>query len=130
MKVSPMNIPRLISVYVLAFISIAISTTAQAQVKKCTDSKGKVTYTQAVCPQATAKDKTIMAYTPVSSAQPSTASDWKAENKAFNQRQAQRNHLESVENRNRAAIAAFDKATSKPLAPGESRRTTLYLTKP
>lgn len=126
MKVSPVNAIRLLSVCAL----ILLSTGAHAQVKKCTDSRGKVTYTQAVCPQATAKDKTIMAYTPVSSAQPSTGSDWKEQNKAFNQRQAQRHHLEAVENRNRAAIAAFDKATSKPLAPGESRRTTLHLTKP
>lgn len=126
MKVSPVNAIRLFSVCTL----ILFSTGAHAQVKKCTDSRGKVTYTQAVCPQATTKDKTIMAYTPVSSAQPSTGSDWKEQNKAFNQRQAQRHHFESVENRNRAAIAAFDKATSKPLAPGESRRTTLYLTKP
>lgn len=39
---------------------------AQAQVKKCTNAEGKVTYAQGNCPKATVKDQTTMQYTPVS----------------------------------------------------------------
>ncbi|MBR7801422.1 DUF4124 domain-containing protein [Undibacterium fentianense] len=106
---------------------VVLSANVTAQVKKCTDKNGKVTYTQAVCPQATAKDKTIMAYTPVSNAAPAAGRDLYAENQAFNQRQAQRNRIEAVQNSNREAIAAFEKAVNRPLAPGEVRRTTLTI---
>lgn len=40
------------------------STSVFAQVQKCTDKNGKVTYAHAVCPTNTQKKQTVMAYTP------------------------------------------------------------------
>lgn len=108
----------------------ALTPLAQAQVKKCTDGNGKVTYTQSACPKATQKDHTMMTYTPTSSASPNQGRDLYEENKAFNQRQAQRDYLSSVETQNRMAIDAFHKAADKPLAPGQVRETTLTFTNP
>lgn len=118
----------------VALSALLLSTTltpfAQAQVKKCTDSNGKVTYAQSTCPKATQKDHTLMSFTPTSSAKPNQGRDLSEESKAFNQRQAQRDYLNSVETQNRMAIDAFHKATDKPLAPGQVRETTLTFTNP
>lgn len=49
----------------LAFSALSIlSVSADAQVQKCTDKNGKVTYAHAVCPASTQKKRTVMAYTP------------------------------------------------------------------
>lgn len=71
-----------------------------------------------------------MSFTPTSSAKPNQGRDIYEENKAFNQRQAQRDYLSSVETQNRMAIEAFHKATDKPLEPGQVRETTLTFTNP
>lgn len=41
-----------------------LSTSAFAQVQKCVDKNGKVTYAHAVCPANMQKKRTVMAYTP------------------------------------------------------------------
>ena len=53
---------------ILSLICFAITAPycAEAQVKKCTNAEGKVTYAQGNCPKATVKDQTTMQYTPVS----------------------------------------------------------------
>lgn len=102
----------------------AFASLAQAQVKKCVDSEGKVSFTHAVCPSATKSERTVMRYTPASSASPEPAQDWKEANKEFNQRQAQRDQIQATENRNRLAADAFNKAASQPLEPGYRRTIT------
>ncbi|WP_395006572.1 DUF4124 domain-containing protein [Undibacterium sp.] len=123
-----MNAIRFVSLAVLVWC--ATGNVAQAQVKKCTDAQGRITYTQNSCPKATTKDKTIMAYTPVSPTQASQGRDWQQENKAFHQRQAQRDSIAFAESKNRAAIETFNAAINKPLQPGQSRETTLTFTNP
>lgn len=41
-----------------------LSGSASAQVQKCVDKNGKVTYAHAVCPANMQKKRTVMAYTP------------------------------------------------------------------
>lgn len=41
-----------------------LSGSASAQVQKCVDKNGKVTYAHAVCPAHMQKKRTVMAYTP------------------------------------------------------------------
>ncbi len=111
-------------------LTSTLSPLTHAQVKKCSDANGKVTYTQATCPKATRKDQTLLAYTPTSSAKPNQGRDLYEESKAFNQRQEQRDYLSAVESHNRAAVDAFQKAIDKPLEPGQVRETRLTLTSP
>lgn len=117
-------------VYSALLLTATISTLSHAQVKKCTDSEGKVTYTQASCPKTSKKNQTLMPYTPTSSATPNQGRDLYEESKAFNQRQAQRDYLNAVETKNRMAIEAFHTAVNKPLEPGQVRETTLTFTNP
>lgn len=49
----------------LALVAVCLfSVSVFAQVQKCTDKNGKVTYAHAVCPANTKQKKTVMAYTP------------------------------------------------------------------
>lgn len=54
---------KTLTLLALSALSI-ISASAFAQVQKCVDKNGKVTYAHAVCPANMQKKRTVMAYTP------------------------------------------------------------------
>jgi hypothetical protein len=106
---------------------LAVTGLASAQVQKCIDNNGRALYTEGPCPSYATRVTSLKSPAPSNGAAPTKQKDWAAENEAFNKRQAQREHNQMVENNNRAAINAFNNASNKPLAPGESRRVTLTL---
>lgn len=54
---------KTLAMLTLSALSI-MSASAFAQVQKCVDKNGKVTYAHAVCPANMQKKRTVMAYTP------------------------------------------------------------------
>ena len=106
-----------------ALILITATGMAGAQVQKCTDKNGKVTYTDTYCPSKVAKEQSmgIAAIAPRSDVAPSGNSgskDLDTLNREFNARHADR----AYQDNQRALIDSFN----KPLQPGESR--TLKIT--
>ncbi|MBI3712186.1 MAG: DUF4124 domain-containing protein [Burkholderiales bacterium] len=63
---------KTLSLLAVSVMSI-LSASAFAQVQKCVDKNGKVTYAHAVCPANMQKKRTVMAYTPRSQPKASTA---------------------------------------------------------
>ncbi len=67
-----MKLKTLSLLTVSAALSV-MSASAFAQVQKCVDKNGKVTYAHAVCPANMQKKRTVMAYTPRSQPKASAA---------------------------------------------------------
>ena len=115
-----MKLTRLI--WTLALIVSAGS--ASAQVQKCTDSTGKVSYSDVPCPQAVSKKQSLGI--------PSISNNYEAAaprvslsraNDGFNERHAQRAQDALAEQRavnNKALIEVL----KTPLEPGQSRTVT------
>jgi hypothetical protein len=81
-------------VRILSLLAMMMSASAMAQVFKCTDASGQVTYTETACSKDTAQQQTlniVARATPrATSIVAAPARNWAAENEAFRQRQADR----------------------------------------
>ena len=124
-----MHLVRLFSVLAL----MALAGLASAQVQKCTDANGKVSFLDTPCPNNSVKAQStgISSYTSRAEAEryaQSTSNDLSADNRAFNARHAARN-AQSDRNAIAQGSLANQRALidnfNKPLAPGETRRITI-----
>ncbi|MFZ6770980.1 DUF4124 domain-containing protein [Undibacterium sp. Di26W] len=111
---------------VSATILLAMSNMASAQIQRCVDNDGRVTFTDNVCAKSSVKQKSVRADQKMVGSGTETGKDTNlaAQNEAFNQRHAQR----ELRADNERAVHNF---INTPLPPGvKYQRLTTYNDKP
>lgn len=116
-----------------AAILMALTNMASAQVQRCVDNDGRVTFTDNICPKSTAKGTSVKAGQKYvgSGSEGGQDTNWAAKNEAFNQRQAVRDRNDVLENTRRSNERAIKEFMSTPMPEGvKSRRLTTYYDQP
>lgn len=118
-----MKLPQLLS----AALLMALANSASAQVQRCIDNDGRVTFTDNVCPKNSNSGKSVKVNQKYLGEEKSTNTNWAAQNEAFNKRHAQREQIasrERIDANNQRTIKEF---MSTPLPPGvKYQRLTTY----
>ncbi|MFZ6743601.1 DUF4124 domain-containing protein [Undibacterium sp. JH2W] len=123
---------KLLPVFSAAFL-LSLSSLASAQIQRCVDNDGRVTFTDNVCPKSTAKGTSVKAgqKNVGSGSDGGSDTNWAAKNEAFNQRQAVRDRNDLLDNTRRSNERAVKDFMSTPLPEGvRSARLTTYTDKP
>jgi hypothetical protein len=95
------------------FSLLTLSSTVLAQVYKCTDAGGTVSYSESPCAKS-AKSQQLNQIEAVSTAPPSATRNWRQENEDFRQRQQARDDQDNADRANwRARNAANQAQTQK-----------------
>jgi|GEM_PF-1915163 len=116
-----------------AALLLSITGMASAQVQRCVDNDGRVTFTDNLCPKSTAKGNVVKADQKYvgSGAAGGSDNNWAAKNEAFNQRQAARDRNDLLDNTRRSNERVMKEFINAPLPEGvKSRRLTTYTDKP
>ncbi|MFZ6719774.1 DUF4124 domain-containing protein [Undibacterium sp. Ji49W] len=118
---------------VSAAMLLAMSNMASAQIQRCVDSDGRVTFTDNVCAKSSVKQKSVHAGQKMVGSGSGSGSDvggdgsMAAKNDAFNQRQAVRDHNNLVDNMNYRNQNTAKEIMNSPLPDGvRSRTLTTY----
>lgn len=113
-----------------AALLLTITGLASAQVQRCVDNDGRVTFTDNLCPKTSAKG-VVKANQKYVGSESSTDTNWAAKNEAFNQRQATREHNDMLDSRRRSNERVMKEFMNTPLPEGvRSSRLTTYTDKP
>ncbi|MFZ6733693.1 DUF4124 domain-containing protein [Undibacterium sp. Ji42W] len=107
-----------------AAIVMALANSASAQVQRCVDSDGRVTFTDNVCPKSSVKEKSVKTNQKYVGSEKVQETNWAAQNEAFNKRHAERERRAD----NERLIHNF---ITTPLPPGvKYQRLTTYSDRP
>ncbi|BBB68078.1 hypothetical protein UNDYM_3825 [Undibacterium sp. YM2] len=107
-----------------AALLLALANSASAQVQRCVDSDGRVTFTDNVCPKSSVNGKSVKANQKYVGSEKVQETNWAAQNEAFNQRHAERERRAD----NERAIHNF---LTTPMPAGvKSRQLTTYTNAP
>lgn len=111
-----------------AAMLLALSNMASAQIQRCVDSDGRVTFTDNVCAKSSVKQKSMQAGQKMvgSGNVAGGDSNLAAKNEAFNQRQAVRDHNNLVDNMNYRNQKMAKEIMNSPLPEGVRSRTLSY----
>jgi len=121
---------KLLPIFTIAAL-LTMSGMASAQVQRCVDNDGRVTFTDNVCPKSSVKEKTVKVNQKYVGSESSTDTNWAAKNEAFNQRHAQREQIATRERINADNQRTMKEFLSTPLPPGvKYQRLTTYSDKP
>jgi len=114
-----------------AVLLLSMTGMASAQVQRCVDNDGRVTFTDNLCPKSTASGNVVKANQKYVGSEASTDTNWAAKNEAFNQRQASRDRNDMLDNTRRSNERALKDFMSTPMPEGvRSRSLTTYSDKP
>ncbi|MES2039124.1 MAG: DUF4124 domain-containing protein [Pseudomonadota bacterium] len=103
---------------------MALTNMASAQVQRCVDSDGRVTFTDNLCPKSSVKEKSVKANQKYVGSEKVQETDWAAKNEAFNQRHAERERRSDNERERYHFMTT-------PLPPGiKIQRLTTYSDRP
>ena len=121
---------RLLPILTIAAL-LTMSGLASAQVQRCVDNDGRVTFTDNVCPKSNNKNTSIKANQKYVGSETSTDTNWAPKNEAFNQRHAQREQIATRERINADNQRTIKEFMSTPLPPGvKYQRLTTYSDRP
>ncbi len=104
-------------VHLLPLAATLLCASAMANVVKCTDSQGRVTYTETGCGKDTVQKQAVKIAppgTPSANKVTPAPKNWEAENAAFRQRHAEREAADAPVVRPPSASASSPEPTDKP----------------